>query len=1248
MGFELPNTLMRPLKGDNSEGFFESVVLMELNDQILASVNQTWYSSGSLPDHWFNSAEAQAWQQKIVAAVQSEYPSAKQIVIKDPRINKILPLWLSALEQLNTQTSVVVACRHPIEVAKSLNKRNSIDMAHGVLLWLEHNQDIARFTQKCNRVFVDYNNLLIHPEGQISRLSAALDWNLDQSNIDSATALLNQTVRSDLKNVSASAGNLGKFELKDIAVAWQWLQFQCNAELSLLDNNSSIPSNNELTAISYGRPVSTLDWAWSNFKATRFSAQLGNRYIDDTKGQLQRLNTESTRKIQLLEQQTDELNEALDKLEQERAVLKQTVNEQISEANLYRQKEAELETLLARLEQHGNKTLNEVIEQSEQRMATLKSVQAEEYELLTSLQLESEEQNRHLRSQTVDLSHQISSLEHQLEGVRASGALRLGGNLIGKARRFRRSFFGRSLLFVKAALSFRLSSWLHIHRNIRFLQQSNAFDEEHYLSTYPVLRYSRLSPIEHYVCNGEAEGRLPCPTFNPRVFAHTEHYEPGSRWCVFAQYLKLPESTRRDINTHTSEQSFADPSYEEIDDDPTERASSKVTEEPHVSAKPDLSDEEIVEQLSSKLSFSTPDQPIASVIIPTFNNLVDTLRCFEGLMHQSLREFEVIVIDDASTIDMSALDFIEGITLVRNRQNLGYLHSANKGASIANGEYIVQLNNDTIPSRNWLKALLAPMQQTDTIGLVGSQMLASNGLLQEAGGVIFADGSGYNYGRSENPHDDRYSFIRDCDYCSGASIALPASVWRKLKGYDPFYTPAYYEDTDLAMRVREMGLRVVYTPFSKLVHIEGVSCGSDESDPNSIKRYQAINRNKFVERWSKQLTHYGSLATSGSIHNHVAQTNKLGRLLWVDAVTPTPDQDAGSIDTMHHLVHLRSMGWDVTFAPWDGYRYEPKYTDQLRAAGIRVLCQGQEHVLAAIEKSNIDFDVLTLSRAPVAIQVYKMLTGLFPKAKVVFNTVDLHYLRYQRELDLLKSQKSSAKPKNQPISKKDEIGMIKVADTTLVVSHEEKKILEKELSKEESKRVVVIPSPRDIYRPSKGFDARVDVAFLGSYQHPPNLDAVDHFLHNIWPKFSARMPDVKFIIAGSSIPERLSKLKSKSIVPIGFVENLEDLLGSIRLMIAPLRYGAGIKGKVISSMCYGVPQVATQIAAEGMPLTHGKELLIAKSDAEFVEHMVELYTNQALWNTVSEQAIKAVEKQFASPQIKQQLNEVFNPFARPK
>src|SRR5690606_9758826 len=132
------------------------------------------------------------------------------------------------------------------------------------------------------------------------------------------------------------------------------------------------------------------------------------------------------------------------------------------------------------------------------------------------------------------------------------------------------------------------------------------------------------------------------------------------------------------------------------------------------------------------------------------------------------------------------------------------------------------------------------------VGLAGSKLIFSDGRLQESGGLVFADGGGWNYGRFDDPRKPEYCFLRDSEYVSGASIAIGAALWQQLGGFDECYEKAYYEDTDLAFKVRQAGRRVVVQPLSQLIHFEGISSGTDITA--GVKRYQVVNGEIFRER----------------------------------------------------------------------------------------------------------------------------------------------------------------------------------------------------------------------------------------------------------------------------------------------------------------------------------------------------------------------------------------------------------------
>jgi GT2 family glycosyltransferase/ubiquinone/menaquinone biosynthesis C-methylase UbiE len=251
--------------------------------------------------------------------------------------------------------------------------------------------------------------------------------------------------------------------------------------------------------------------------------------------------------------------------------------------------------------------------------------------------------------------------------------------------------------------------------------------------------------------------------------------------------------------------------------------------------------------------------PTASIIIPAYNQAGYTQSCLARVTETLPHRFrgEIIVVDDASSDETqnllarwAATD--NRIKVLRNSENAGFIASCNRGANTATGEILVFLNNDTLPAPGWLPPLLRTFRQRPDAGAVGGKLLYPDGALQEAGGIIFSDGVGCNFGKRDRAADaPLYSFVREVDYCSGALLATPRELFIRLGGFDARFAPAYYEDADYCFTLRAHGYRVYYQPESAIVHFEGASCGVDISA--GVKSYQEVNRTKFVEKWSAAL-----------------------------------------------------------------------------------------------------------------------------------------------------------------------------------------------------------------------------------------------------------------------------------------------------------------------------------------------------------------------------------------------------------
>ncbi len=633
----------------------------------------------------------------------------------------------------------------------------------------------------------------------------------------------------------------------------------------------------------------------------------------------------------------------------------------------------------------------------------------------------------------------------------------------------------------------------------------------------------------------------------------------------------------------------------------------------------------------SALTFPTFAEPKVSIVIPVYNQYHYTFHCLKSILeHADDIAFEVIVVDDCScdkTTQM--LSGITGITVIRNEVNQGFIHSCNNGADAARGEFLVLLNNDTEVREHWLAALLQTFSDFPDAGLVGARLVFADGTLQEAGGIVWRDGSAWNYGRGEDPNHPHYSYCRQVDYCSGACLMIGLDDFRALGKFDTRYVPAYYEDTDLAFRVRESGKKVYYQPNASIIHFEGITSGTDIG--TGIKQYQQLNHDKFFKRWQETLKHH---RPNGRLPLREKERHIEKYILVIDARVLMPDHDSGSLRMFNILKILQSMDYKVTFLPANMH-YHEKYTPQMQALGIE--CQYVPYIHSVeqyLQEYGQQFEAVILSRADYAEKYIDEVKRSCPQARVIFDTVDLHFLREQREAQLTGDKHLA---ESAAMRKVQELTIARKADTTLVVSP-----VELELFKQEAPEVNVglLSNVHQTYTTGKPFSDRQHMLFIGNFEHPPNSDAMEFFLDRIFPLVQAKNPDIKLLIVGGHVPASIKARASDQVIITGFVADIEPLFNDIRISIAPLRYGAGVKGKINSSMSFGVPMVVSPVAAEGMNLKHEKDILIAEQPEEFAREILRLYSDHALWQTLSEAGKHNIDEHFSFAAAEAQLRAV--------
>ena len=634
------------------------------------------------------------------------------------------------------------------------------------------------------------------------------------------------------------------------------------------------------------------------------------------------------------------------------------------------------------------------------------------------------------------------------------------------------------------------------------------------------------------------------------------------------------------------------------------------------------------------------ESPRTSIIIPVYNKYEYTAACLHSIAeHTPEGEFEIIVVDDCSSDSTASyLSSCSGLQIIRNESNAGFIRSCNTGAQAATGEFLVFLNNDTTVTANWLESLISTFERIPEAGVVGARLVYPDGRLQEAGGIVFNDASGWNYGREDNPDRPQYNFVSEADYVSGACLAIRRNDFQRLGGFDTRFVPAYYEDTDLCFQIRAMGKTVIYQPAATIVHHEGISSGTEEN--SGTKRYQAINRNKFREKWANLLSEHPAPEPDEAREDpvrHLRYRRRPKRLLLIDAVTPQPDHDSGSVRIVAMMTLLQEMGFQVTFMP-ENMAWVDDYSDALQQAGIEVLCapriESLDHWLA---EHGHALDLILVSRYYVLAPLLSTLRRHCQQARLVFDTVDLHFLREEREAEVTGSSDAAIRAAE---SRRQELSLIRKADITLVVSAAEQELLSGLVPEA---NVQIVSNIHSVHGCAQSWNDRRDLMFVGGFQHLPNVDAAKWLVEDIFPLVRARVPDIRLHLIGSRMPADILNIDVPGVDVHGFVPRLDPYLEKCRLSLAPLRYGAGVKGKVNQAMSHGLPVVATSCAAEGMFLEHGRDVLIADDAASFAECIISAYEDKSLWNRLSQGGIDNVQRYFSLDAARRALANILEP-----
>lgn len=618
----------------------------------------------------------------------------------------------------------------------------------------------------------------------------------------------------------------------------------------------------------------------------------------------------------------------------------------------------------------------------------------------------------------------------------------------------------------------------------------------------------------------------------------------------------------------------------------------------------------------ARLDLTPSGPPEVSALVVLYNRAELTLRCLRALAEIRSPPVEVVLVDNASSDETARLlDRIDGVTILHNQKNLGFLRATNQAAAVARGRVLLLLNNDAELLPGSLAAALQTLDASPSIGAVGGRLIAPDGSLQEAGSIIWNDGSCLGYGRGGQPRDPQYMFQREVDFCSAALLFTPRALWKQMGGFDADFAPAYYEDADYCVRLWKSGRRVLFQPRVAALHFEFASSPSRAS---AIAQ-QAERRQMFLRKHRDWLAQ--QLAPDLSRAHH-ARTHRPGpRILVLDDGVPHVARGSGQPRAVELLAALVRLGWLPTLAPLsfpdddDPHAELPPTVEVLTGVDAQGLFR-------LLEERRGLYSCVLASRPHNMVRLNSACARL--RAPLDFPIIyDAEAIFADRELAGHRLRGDKIRTDEGERQRATELALAQRAQAVLAVSAQDAATF----SGAGAPHTFTLGHRVDCRPTSRSFGERDGLLFVGALdeEDSPNVDSVRWFVRKVLPLLRARLgADLSVEFAGATTLPAVLELAAPGVRVLGQVDDLNELYDRARVFVAPTRFAAGIPFKVHHAAAHGLPVVATSLLAGQLGWQSGRELLAADDAATFAEACARLYSDPGLWQRLRSAALDRV------------------------
>ncbi len=643
--------------------------------------------------------------------------------------------------------------------------------------------------------------------------------------------------------------------------------------------------------------------------------------------------------------------------------------------------------------------------------------------------------------------------------------------------------------------------------------------------------------------------------------------------------------------------------------------------------------------LSSNETLEVPptQSPVMTFILVTREKAHLTVLSLESVIKFADVPYELIVVDNASADStLTMLERFKGTKVIRNPTNVGFGPACMQAAGIATGHYLCFLNNDALLTQGAVSAVLKNFEH-EQVGAVGAKILLANGALQEAGSIIWSDGSALGYGRGADPDLSQYNFRRPVDYCSGVFFVTPRDLFRKLGGFSEEFAPAYYEDTDYCMTLWHNGWHVIYEPMATILHYESASSGGNEHATARMAAHQV----KFKEKWECELKkHYPPVLSNVCAARFAARDSGM-RIVYVDDRIPKRTLGAGFPRSNDIVSGLASMGHHLACSTstfpllsdnrndlprevevFDGYRFRETLVNDYMSCADVVWVSRPHNMKRLLQEFPQDFS----SR----------------RFALVYDAEAIFAPRARARNELVGAPDSRPSPL-EPVGLDEEISLAKLADAVVVVSEADRDVMRGA----GVQSVHVVGHAMKASPTAAPFEQRECFLFIGAMHGTdnPNADSIRHFYHEHWPKVH-RETGADFLLAGHGTELLRTEIADPSFQILGASSDLRGLYDRSRVVVIPTRYAAGVPYKAHEAAAHGVPMVVSPIIASQLRWDHGSDYFAASDLDQMADYCIRLYRDRDVWNSIRTNSLARVAAELSPAAFSDGLRRVLEEATR--